>query len=94
MTKITDINENTPHISGPVICMNCGHKWIGVAPVGTNWLECEECGTFKGVFQGAASREDVLIWKCNCENTLFEIHPDGIFCPNCGILQVFPDFEE
>jgi len=93
MGEVIGINENKPHISGPVVCMNCKHEWVGVAPAGTYWLECKQCGTFKGVFKGAIQC-DCMTWECNCGNTLFEICPDGIHCPNCGVMQEFGDFYE
>ena len=37
-----------PHISGPVICTRCRHKWIAVRPVGTDLLECPVCGASRG----------------------------------------------
>ena len=91
MSNIININENQPHISGPCICLCCKAEWVGVASAGTYWLECTECGTYKGVFKGAIQR-DSLTWECDCGNTLFEICPDCIHCPNCGITQDFGDF--
>ena len=93
MGELIDINENTPHVSGPVVCLCCGNEWVGVAPVGTNWLECSKCGTFKGVFKGGVAY-DGPTWECDCGNYLFEITPEGIHCPNCGVMQEFGDFYE
>lgn len=42
-----------PHCTGEARCVACGHRWEGVAPVGTRWLECSECGTMKGTWYNA-----------------------------------------
>lgn len=78
--------ENTPHNTGDARCLACGHKWIAVAPVGTDWLECSECHLMKGRFIHHCEREGAH-WNCNCGNDLFFITPDGCYCPVCGSWQ-------
>lgn len=77
--------ERTPHRAGEARCLQCGHEWVAVAPVGETRLECPECKTDKGVFQGLCYPQDGYIWRCNCGNELFLIMPDGKLCPVCGV---------
>jgi len=46
-SKITDIDENTPHKVSEVICVKCGSRWMAVRPEDAllKHLECKECGT-------------------------------------------------
>ena len=46
MSSIIDINENQPHKTSEVICVECGQRWIAVRPVGTllKDLICSNCG--------------------------------------------------
>lgn len=48
MTNIIDLDEHRSHLSGPVICTRCRHKWIAVRPIGTDLLECPSCGANRG----------------------------------------------
>lgn len=48
MSDIVDLDEHRPHISGPVVCTRCRHKWVAVRPVGTDLLECPACGANRG----------------------------------------------
>jgi DNA-directed RNA polymerase subunit RPC12/RpoP len=40
--------ERQPHWQGVARCVGCQHEWEAVAPMGTVWLECPECGMPKG----------------------------------------------
>ncbi len=78
--------EREPHSIGKAICQNCKHEWEAVChiPV-TNELECEKCGTFKGVFKGfIGEHEDSLVFQCNCGSDLFSITPNYVRCVSCG----------
>lgn len=46
MSKIRYIEENMPHKTSEVICVNCKHRWIAVRPCATllKDLECPQCG--------------------------------------------------
>ena len=79
--------ENTPHITGPAKCLCCKHEWQAVAPVGTDFLECPECHTMKGVYYSPVLYGSD-VWTCHCGCDLFRIHPEkGVYCPMCGQLQ-------
>lgn len=78
--------EREPHMSGKARCLACKHEWEAVAPLGTIWLDCPECTLERGRFIGPCER-DGSFWRCNCGNHLFEITPEGVYCPNCGVWQ-------
>lgn len=78
--------KQDPHITGDARCISCEYEWVAVAPVGAVWLECPACGSRKGLMRFACER-DGLQWTCGCDNTLFHVTPDGIYCPNCGEYQ-------
>jgi rubredoxin len=82
--------EETPHGTGSAFCMACSATWQGVAPVGTVELECPECKSMKGRFTFAYAPPSETAWECACGSQLFNVLPDGIFCPNCGVYQSFP----
>ena len=82
--------KNDPHGSGEAFCLQCGHEWISVAPVGTVQLECPECHTMKGLFRFPFHfSEGQLVRECNCGNQLFYLSPEGHMCANCGIYQSY-----
>ena len=78
------------HLTGQGFCLHCHHDWVAVAPLGTVWLECPECGTNKATFREHVELTGEPAWTCKCDNQLFTVHKNGIFCPNCGSYQVFP----
>jgi Zn finger protein HypA/HybF involved in hydrogenase expression len=86
MGQVYNLQEKMPHQQGPTICLQCGNKGHAVAPIGTSFMECPKCGTMKEVFQYPIERDGVH-WACKCENQLFRITPDGIYCPQCGEWQ-------
>lgn len=87
MGEVFDITQNLPHISGEVVCLECRHEWMGVAPIGTTELECSECGTLKGAWKYMAAPE--VVFECNCGNQHFYIDPEGVMCARCGSRQEF-----
>ncbi len=74
--------DRTPHASGPARCLECGHEWHAIAPVGATQLECSECKTMKGVFSLPFAPE--VHYACACGNDLFYATEFGVFCPKCG----------
>lgn len=81
-----------PHMTGKARCIQCGHEWVAVAPVGTVFLECPECRTEKGRFIGAcAPQEGTEVRECNCGNQLFYLTREGHMCANCGTYQFYGD---
>lgn len=88
MAKILDIDKLRPHRAGMVDCVSCGHTWVAVIPVSdmAPALECPSCGKMKGQFR-ARPWQKKNTWTCTCGNDLFQITPDGIYCPDCGDWQ-------
>lgn len=92
MDKITDLTQyklsQSPHISGPIICLACKHEWIGVCPAGTIDMECPNCHLFRGVHKYQVLPASKAIWTCNCGNNLFFISElNNAICPSCGVVQ-------
>jgi hypothetical protein len=44
MNNVTEIDSLGPHFVHEAVCFYCRKKWVAVAPVGTQELECPECG--------------------------------------------------
>lgn len=89
MAEVVDLNERRDslhtHASGPAVCLGCGHKWSCVSPLPVpTELECPACKTMKGTLEGLINRS-AFIWQCQCGNQLFNICPDGAWCPVCGL---------
>lgn len=77
----------SPHVSGPVMCLACRHRWVAVTPVGQDslGLECPACGLNKGERAYALMpAQGEPIWKCHCGSVFLYAQPKGIFCVNCG----------
>lgn len=72
-------------VSGPAHCLQCDYTWVAVAPVGLRWLQCPDCKSEKGHFEGKVNRGE-LDWVCKCGNDLFRICEDGAYCTVCGTL--------
>lgn len=75
-----------PNIAGAAACIACQHRWTSVAPIGTVWLTCPYCGAQKGLMTFPCERAGSH-WRCPCGNELFNVMPEGIYCPNCGAWQ-------
>ena len=70
-------------MAGEFQCMDCQHLWVGVAPLGTVWVDCPACGSGRGHPRYPAIPE--TYWACTCGNSLFHLMPDGrARCPRCG----------
>ena len=81
--KVVELDNYRPHIAGEAHCTQCGFSWIAVAPTGTKWVWCDECGSEKGLFTYPVVKEGDH-WSCGCGNDLFYITRDAIYCPACG----------
>jgi predicted RNA-binding Zn-ribbon protein involved in translation (DUF1610 family) len=84
--NVIRLQERHPHLVGEAKCLSCNHEWAAVAPIGTVWLECPECGLEKGRLAGTVYRDEPH-WHCNCGNELFYVTANGYYCPNCGLDQ-------
>lgn len=79
------------HLTGRAHCLTCKHQWIGVAPVGTAWLDCPECGSGKGRWHTEVYPGDWHeVWECRCECRIFHVTRTCIVCIDCGLEQSFP----
>ena len=47
-SNVVSLDENRPHVAGPVVCTRCEHSWVAVRPVGVIFLECPKCGAHRG----------------------------------------------
>lgn len=83
MSNVVNLINHQPHISGNALCLTCGNKWVAVAPIGTVELECSECHTFKGVFEGMTCPDTVF--ECDCGNQHWYIDPTSAMCSRCGL---------
>lgn len=88
--EVIQLDEMRPHSSGEVLCLACANEWVAVTPVGTVWLDCPACKLTRGRYKYAHTREGAH-WQCKCGNDLFSVMEQGIYCPNCGGWQVFPN---
>lgn len=87
MNEVIDLSarklEKSPHRSGPARCLNCKHAWVAVAPIGVFQLECPQCATAQGVFDGLSSSEGDQL-QCDCGEMVFFIDRRGPYCCHCG----------
>lgn len=88
LKREADAKNANPHIEGPAVCLACRHEWHAVSAVGVSKLECPECGTLRGVW-ATPIEQDGSHWVCKCGNHYFAISRGGIYCPCCGVEQVF-----
>jgi hypothetical protein len=66
MSDIVELDEHRPHISGPVACTRCRHKWTAVRPVGSDLLECPACGAIRGASLDTMLHKPHLILGAEC----------------------------
>lgn len=84
--------EEIAHITGQVVCLECGHEWTGVMPAGTfDELQCEKCGLMKGVLNGLPVPESVWFCNCGCHLMVVSGVTKEILCVQCGLAQKFPE---
>jgi hypothetical protein len=84
MTVIEFPKKPDPHRQGEARCLNCKHKWQAVAPIGVTGLECPNCGTGQGLFDGLSCTQFPQ-WSCACGEMVFFIDVNGPYCAHCGI---------
>lgn len=82
------------HLAGQARCVACGHEWEAVAPTGTVYLDCAECGGQKGIFaRPTVPKETDLMWSCKCGGEAFYLIKNSsgteLQCWNCGDRQKF-----
>ncbi len=78
--------DETPHLSGEAVCIECGYECVQVCPVGVIWSECPKCHSMKMHMKYPVQRDN-MEWECKCGNRLFKVTQDGYYCPNCGEWQ-------
>lgn len=82
--------EREPHWTGTCKCVGCRHEWVGVAPVGTLWLDCPSCGLPKGTPKhpfGAAEGDCLFVCNTCDSEALTAYWRSGRFvlmCMGCG----------
>lgn len=86
MADVIPFPSTEHYLSGKARCLQCQYEWVGVAPVGTVWLECPSCHTHHGTYIAQVEREEEH-WQCDCGNPLFYVTKSGIYCPMCGCWQ-------
>ena len=75
---------------GKAFCISCKHEWMAVAEPGSTPFECPNCSAVKGHWKYECTpHKDTLIRVCQCGNEYFLLTPEGHFCPNCGIYQIY-----
>jgi len=84
VSNVIELDEHRPYMQGEVICLQCGHIWQGVMPIGTCALECPACKCHKGVCKYEVLR-DGEHWACPCGNDLLRMTRNGVYCPRCGV---------
>lgn len=74
-------------MTGEVRCLTCKHAWVAVAPIGTSWMDCPECGHHNATWY-AKTVKDGAHWVCNCGCMVFHISPIWqVYCAYCGLHQ-------
>lgn len=76
------------HLSGPALCISCGHEWQAVVPVGVySDFECPECGVMKGILKHGVVSD--VYWTCGCGCHIFTVSgiSHNIMCWQCGKAQ-------
>lgn len=82
-----------PHWAGTCKCVGCGHEWAGVAPMGTQWVDCPSCDMPKGHPKhpfGAGDDDSVFVCNhCNSEALTGFVRKGvkRLMCMGCGTDQ-------
>ena len=86
--NVVDLQDYKPHCAGPFRCAQCGHEWIGVAPIPLDkdqGLQCPNCKRFFGFIEYPLSKADAECYYCNvCNSPFYTVQRDGITCAICG----------
>lgn len=48
MPDVINLDDHRPHTARYIVCMECAHDWVAVAPVGVVALECPQCAKLNG----------------------------------------------
>ena len=83
MSNVVSLDERRPHLAGFAKCLNCGHEWTFVAPIGTTVFACPRCGLERGVNQGVCV-PPVAQACIDCGGQVFWLCPAGPMCLSCG----------
>lgn len=83
------VSPGPPSLEGEAICVDCGHEWEAVVPVGTAHLDCPSCLTDSGRLRHPVLRPGEH-WQCFCGCDLFRVNPTMIYCAGCGKEQHIP----
>jgi len=81
----------SPHWTGTVKCIGCGHEPIAVAPMGTVWVECPSCHLHKAAPKHpfGADQGDVAFTCSECGsdalNAFYRKGRFNLMCMGCGI---------
>jgi ribosomal protein S27E len=86
--NIISLDDYLPHSTGRARCLDCKHEWIAVSRTGYRWLECPSCSLYRGRFIGQHERDEPHLHCHECNNELFYVLAEGVYCPNCGEWQV------
>lgn len=89
MAEIVPFKRREPHSAGEAKCLDCGHEWASVAPVGVTALECPSCHSMRGLWKypfGANVGESAF--RCDCGSEHFHAVSRGglafLHCSACG----------
>lgn len=79
--EIVTLDDNRPHIAGPVVCTRCQHSWVAVRPRGVIFLECPKCGAHRGTgFMTMLAAADQILGDECCG----QVDSAGVCCaPAC-----------
>lgn len=82
--------QSQSHLTVHAVCMQCRHKWVAVAPIGTYVYECPSCHVMKGVAEGFVKSEHPSYTCHVCTSQLFSVpwrlneSKPHLLCANCG----------
>ncbi len=79
--------ENSRHLAGEAVCLVCRHEWVGVAKMGSVFLECPDCKVLKGVFKNPVEPLSGEVCQCDCGSIYMVIQRHITFCGLCGAEQ-------
>ncbi len=85
-SNVVDILDKQRHVTGVARCIVCRHEWQCLAMVGSFWLECPECGCWRGVMKHHTRLPDgtMRLMCVKCGSCAFHILNEGAFCMGCN----------
>ena len=69
-----------------LVCFACGAIYEKPTLTPTEWGPCPSCG-LKALATHTPAQPMSPALHCDCGNALFNVTPDGVFCPRCGEYQ-------